>query len=164
MQEPNSGQQCAILPSTGTEPHLYFILIKHMLLLAEAAWMHAEVCPLNALMCCENLTGDARRISLARVFARRAKEMQLRHSWNYSRSVVDLWADVMCTSKDMPSQLDTGVHSVQHSIFSGVMQGAQEQLAWPFQFSFERFLTQQDMGFYFFVCWCACFYTFILVP
>lgn len=31
-----------------------------------------------------------------------AEEMKLRQSWNYSRSVADLWAEVMCTSLDMP--------------------------------------------------------------
>lgn len=56
---------------------MFFLLLKHMLLLAEAAWMHAGVCPLNALMSCENLTGDTGRISLACVFVHKAEEMQL---------------------------------------------------------------------------------------
>lgn len=65
-----------------------------MLLPAEAAWMRAGVFPPNALMRCENLTGDAERISLAHVFVCKAEEMQLRRSWNYSRSVLGLWAGV----------------------------------------------------------------------
>lgn len=80
MQEADSGQQCAILPSTGMDLGLYFMLLKHMLSLAEAARVHAGVCPLNALMRCENLTGDAGRISLACVFVRKDEEMQLRCS------------------------------------------------------------------------------------
>lgn len=78
MQETNSGQQRAILPSAGTEPHLYFRLPKSVLLLAEAAWTRAGVCPLNAPVCCKKLTGGAGRIRLARVFVHKAEEMQLK--------------------------------------------------------------------------------------
>lgn len=73
-----------------------------MLLLAETVWIRAEIHALNAMMCCENLTEDAGRISLTHVFVHKAEKMQLRCNRNYSRSVVDLWADVMCTSEDMP--------------------------------------------------------------
>lgn len=72
------------------EQYLYFLLLKHMLLLAEAVWIHAGIHPLNAVMCCKNLTEDAGRISLAHVFVHKAEKMQLRCNRNYSRSVADL--------------------------------------------------------------------------
>lgn len=165
MQKVNSGQQCAILPSTGIEPGLYFILLKYLLLLAEAAWMHAGVCPLNTLVCYENLTGDARGISLARVFVHKAEEMQLRHSWHYSRSVVDLWADVICTSEDMPGPVWHWCSLCATFNFQWGHAGREVTVSLILPVFIWRLLNPGEHGILCVcVCVCACFYTFILVP
>lgn len=143
----NERQQCAITCFAEMGPCLFFIVQKCMLLLAEAVWIHTEDCLPNALMHSKNLAGDEDIISLTVVTACEAEEMQLRQSRNYSRSVVDLCSEVMCTSSDVPGPSWQWYARCATFIFQWGHAGHAVTFSSNLAVFFERFLTQEETGY-----------------